>query len=135
MNFLCFRNISKRSEKVLKQETLEKYLFNVSLDNVDNKNVVLITKGKGWHLYYINGFRIRVSKKSTNIGHSGKVATYLSYFLFNKKTPFGVMMASNIYSDSKGTPYKLIRKLLTLIRQFSLDGNFGKLINFKEDEF
>ncbi|WP_299463268.1 serine hydrolase [uncultured Microscilla sp.] len=135
MNFLRFRKSNKRAEKVLKRATLQKYLFDADLDTIDNQNVVFLRKNKGIKLYYVNGFRVRVEKKNIGIGHSGKVATYISYFIFNKKMPFGVMMTSNIYSDPKGTPYKLIDKLSWLITKFAVNGDFGQLINLNENEF
>ena len=135
MNFLQFRKPTSKADKVLKPETLNKYLFDVNLNSVDNQNVVLISENKNKPLYYINGFKVRVKDKKISIGHSGKVASYMSYFHFNKKVPFGILMASNIYSDPKGTPYKLIWKLMRLVRTFSLSSNFGELLNFDESKF
>lgn len=133
MNFLRFRKTNKRIEKVLKNETLKKYLFEVNLADTNSNQVVFIEKIKNESYYYTNGFKVRANDQSISMGHSGKVGNYMSYFHFNKKSPFGVMMISNMYSDPKGVPYKLVWQVMKLVRNFSINGNLGKIPN--EDDF
>lgn len=135
MNFLKFRKGNKKLNKILKDETLKKYLYKIDLKKGDPKNVGVIRRNSKRNYSVVSGFEVNSNETSISIGHSGKVSSYISYFLFNKKRPFGIMMISNMYSDPQGTPYKLIRRLVKLINNFSLQGNFGEGLNFNKDEF
>ena len=132
MNFFRFRNYKSRKyqyEKVLKKETLDRYIFKVNTNVEDKSKFAKEYQSKKYQLlmYKILGISKSINTTSNNVfyGHTGRIALSTSYFYFNESQPFGVMMISNMSSSRKLYPRKLIGKLYFLLLNFAANGNFG----------
>ena len=133
MNLFRFRNyrpIKYRYEKVLKQETLNKYLFNVDTKIKDETKFSSGDANEKVERYKILGLTMRKTKPGNHIvyGHSGQIGFAESNFLFNKERPFGILLMVTMGSKKKDIPYKLSTVLFRLTRLFASEGDFGDIL-------
>lgn len=134
MRFFRFRDYKPKRYKyaqVLKQATLDKYIYNTKVDVPNEKAFSTERINKTTIRHRILGVNRRYSKASGNIGygHSGKVNFARSNFIFNKRQPFGILLMTTMGGRKKSVPRILASKLFALTYEFALEGNFGKLLN------
>lgn len=133
MRFFRFRNYKPRRykyDKVLKQATLNKYVYNIDMSIPNEKRFSTTGIGKKYHKHRVLGInRIHLKpKNSITYGHSGHVNFARSLFIFNKDQPFGLIMMMSMSGAKKTAPIMLKNKLFELLYQFALESNFGKLL-------
>jgi CubicO group peptidase (beta-lactamase class C family) len=135
MDFLKFRRRTKylkRYEEVLPRATLEKYYFNLNLQ--DNTQYTRSYKTTRHGFYFINGFvNILANQGKKNqfevMGHSGSVHNFVSNFIFRKEAnkPYGVILMLNTSGERK-TPERIAfflvyNHLKYLFRNLKIDAN------------
>lgn len=134
--FRDYRNKKYHYEKVLKKETLEKYIFATNL-RVKNNNTFSKKPGHRYATSYkVLGMDFKIGKvsKSKVYGHSGRIGYARSYFIFNKQEPFGIMLMTTMDSDPKGLPRKIAAKLLEVTDLFILKEDFMSAIESFKNE-
>ncbi|EAY28372.1 serine hydrolase domain-containing protein [Microscilla marina] len=134
MRFFRFREYKPRKykyEQVLKQATLDKYIYNITVKQPNEKQFSTGLIDKKISRYRILGVSRRDSKTSNNVsyGHSGKVNFARSNFMFNKKHSVGIIMMTTMGGQKNSNARVLASKLFGLTFQFVSEGNFGNLLN------
>ncbi|WP_299461436.1 serine hydrolase [uncultured Microscilla sp.] len=133
MDFLKFRKRTKylkRYEKVLPRTVLEKYYFDLNLQDSTQYTRTYKTTQHGF--YFVNGFVNTLANEGTKnqfevMGHSGSVHGFLSNFIFRKETkvPYGIILMINT-SGQRETPERvafvlLYNQLRYLLRNIKID--------------
>jgi CubicO group peptidase (beta-lactamase class C family) len=134
MRFFRFRDYKPRKykyEKVLKQATLDKHIYNIKTENPDEKAFSTESSNKKVVWYRVLGINRRDSRTNHSIiyGHSGKINFARSNFMFNKKHPFGVIMMTTMGGQRKSIPRQLAGRIFNLTYAFVSDGNFNKKLD------
>ena len=133
MRFFRFRNYKPQKylyEQVLKQETLDKYIYNVNTKIKDATRFSSAATKKGVEKHRVLGVAMRKTKSGnhTAYGHSGQIGFAESNFLFNKQRPFGILLMVTMGSRKNEIPYMLSTELFRLTRKFAMKGNFGDIL-------
>ncbi|WP_299461428.1 serine hydrolase [uncultured Microscilla sp.] len=140
MRFFRFRDYKPgkyKYEHVLKQTTLDKYIYDVKLDAPNEKQFSIESINKNVIWYRVLGVNRRDSKMSNKVsyGHSGKISFARSNFMFNKKYAFGIIMMATMEGQKNSVSRALANQLLRMTFYFASEGGFGKLIDkLQEDQ-